>query len=122
MRIARAHLASSLPEDVVRTLKRVVRVEGRPGWDLEYRDARGDRVAVLVRGADTGIFTSVEVSSIEWSSAKRLGVRYWLTLVADVEGTARVASIQNPAGQVQDRTIDAHPTGWRLTWPVLDGE
>lgn len=75
-----------------------------------------------MRGTPADRFTSVEVSSIEWSSAKRLGVRYWLMGVADVRRSMRVAAIQNPAGQVQDRTIDVHPTGWRLTWPALDGD
>lgn len=120
IRAAREYLAGVLSGDAAASLVDVVREDGRPGWDLEYRDARGDRIAVLVRGSGAATFSSVEVSSVEWSSAKRLGVRYWLVLVADVDGAPRIAAIQNPAGQVQDRTIDAHPTGWRLTWPVLD--
>jgi hypothetical protein len=59
----------------------------------------------------------VDVSASEWRAARRLGTRYWLFLVTDVDGEPRVSSIQNPAGQVQDRTIDAVPTGWRLTSP-----
>ena len=121
VRAARAWLGTTLPAAAA-GLRRVAREHGCPGWDLEYRDERGDRVAVLVRETAAERFTNVEVSSIEWSSAKRLGVRYWLVLVADVRRVARIVAIQNPAGQVQDRTIDAHPTAWRLTWPALDGD
>ena len=50
-----------------------------------------------------------------------MGTRYWLVLVTDALGTPVVGALQNPAGQVQDRTVDAVPTAWRLTWPALDG-
>jgi len=110
-------LRAALPADRARSLRRAATSEGAPAWDLEYRDGDGERVAVLVRGTEADGFDAVEVSAAEWAAARRLGTRSWLMLVTDVLGVPRVAAIQNPAGQVQDRTIDAVPTGWRLTWP-----
>lgn len=111
-------LRASLPAKAVRTLRRARSRRAPASWDLEYRDASGERVAILVRASRTALFEAVDVSAAEWDAARRLGTRYWLFLVAGLMSNPRISRVQNPAGQVQDRTIDAVPTGWRLTWPA----
>jgi len=109
------HLRRTLPSGGARTLRRA---GSRAAWDLEFRDAKGDRIAILVRATRRATFDAVDVSDAEWNAARRQGVRSWLYLVTRVGSAPRITGIQNPAGQVQDRTIDAVPTAWRLTWPA----
>jgi hypothetical protein len=117
IRIVIERLRRFLRAELARTVRRPTGRGGGAAWDLEYLGDAGERVGVLVRGTRASRFEAVDVSASEWRAARRLGTRYWLFLVTDVDGEPRVSSIQNPAGQVQDRTIDAVPTGWRLTSP-----
>lgn len=118
VRAAVAALRASLPGDRADTLRRADRAAG---WDLEVRNDRGERVAIAVRGTSEAKFRAVAMTAAEWTAARRMGTRYWLVLVTGTLGTPVVGAIQNPAGQVQDRTIDVEPTAWRLTWPALGG-
>jgi hypothetical protein len=112
------HLRRTLPPGAARTLRRPRGRGGRAAWDLEYRDPRGERIAILVRATRRAAFEAVELSAAEWNAARRQGVRSWLYLVTRIGSAPRITTVQNPAGQVQDRTIDAVPTAWRLTWPA----
>lgn len=117
VRAAVAALRASLPGDRAGTTLR--RADPAAAWDLELRNDRGERIAIAVRGTPDAKARAVAMTAAEWTAARRLGTRYWLVLVTELDGNAVVGAIQNPAGQVQDRTIDVEPTAWRLTWPLL---
>jgi hypothetical protein len=118
IRAAEAALRTSLRREHARSLRRA---DAGAAWDLELRNDRGERVALLVRGTPERRVREIGVGALEWAAARRMGTRYWLIVVTEVFEAPVVGALQNPAGQVQDRTVDAVPTAWRLTWPALGG-
>ena len=90
-----------------------------PGWDIQYIDADGELVAIEVKGTSATAFTSIELTSGEWNAARKLGVRYWLYLVANCLGVSpKIQALPNPANLADDGGLEVTPVRWRLAKPM----
>src|SRR5262249_37139349 len=86
-----------------------------PGWDLEYRDERGELVAVEVKGTTGSQFAAIELTAGEWRAAQALGEHYWLYLVSECCSTSpKIQRLQNPAALVESGAAVAQPLVWRF--------
>ena len=71
--------------------------------------------AIGVKASAGPAFPSIELSSNEWASAKRLGAAYRLMLVAQVRTTSpQIQIIENPAALIEQGRIVIEPVMWRL--------
>lgn len=85
-----------------------------PGWDIDYTSSAGLN-AIGVKASAGPAFPSIELSSNEWASAKRLGAAYRLMLVAQVRTTSpQIQIIENPAALIEQGRIVIEPVMWRL--------
>lgn len=81
-----------------------------PGWDIDYRDAKGALQRVEVKGTIAAAFAGIELTANEMRAAKAHGPDYWLCLVAGCESEqARVQFIQNPAAKLAAGEWRARP-------------
>ncbi len=87
----------------------------KPGWDLQYVDARGVLQAVEVKTTTGPKFLNVELTAGEWAAALAKRDDYHLVLVADVYGKAKLQFISNPYGLVQAETARVEPLLYRFT-------
>ena len=86
-----------------------------PGWDIEYTDASGEKIAVEVKGASGSAFANFELTAGELTAAKLLRERYWLFLVCNCLGVSpRIERIQDPFGLIEKGTLAIDPTMWRV--------
>lgn len=86
-----------------------------PGWDIQYLKANGQLIAVEVKGTVLSRFTDIELTANEWAAAERLGVNYWLYLVAKCSTTSPIiAPIQDPYRKCSEGNFQAVPAAWRL--------
>ena len=109
-------LGESLNPTSAATLRWVAAAGEKPGWDIEYLDASGRRVAVEVKGTAAPRFEAVDLTQNEWHAAIRLGARYWLYLVAEcTTGAPTVQAIQDPARAVSEGRLAAEPATWRIS-------
>jgi hypothetical protein len=76
-----------------------------PGWDIEYMSS-GELNAIEVKASAGPAFPSIELSSNELASAKRLGAAYRLMLVAQVRTTSpQIQIIDNPAALIEQGIV-----------------
>ena len=88
-----------------------------PGWDIQYRNADGDLIAVEVKGTTASYFSTFELTQNELDAARRLSNRYWLYLVADCGGASpQIQRIQNPVSWVDEERINLKPIRWQASF------
>ncbi|SEP09077.1 protein of unknown function [Luteibacter sp. UNC138MFCol5.1] len=78
-----AHLIATLDPKLASTVRWVASEGETPGWDIEYRDARGELVRVEVKSTTGDKFVSFEITANELAAAKSYGAQYHLYLVAN---------------------------------------
>jgi len=92
-----------------------------PGWDIDYVDGNGQRVAIEVKGSIAQAFSSFELTVNELEAARAEGEHYWLYLVSDCGGTQpKVHPIQNPAQWIDQERITISPTRYRAEFLSSD--
>ena len=109
------HLSKTLSPTEASTLDWPARRGETPGWDIQYTNVTGDRIAIEVKGTKAKIFSSIDISENEWKAAKDLGDEYFLYLVTDALGTQPVISpLQNPAATIERTGLEIRPVMWRI--------
>ena len=89
--------------------------EKKWGWDIEYIDKKGKRVAVEVKGTKGPRFPTVEVTAKEWNAAKADRSQYWLYLVAEcMSNSPKIEKFQDPFALNQAGSWEATPLLWKL--------
>jgi Domain of unknown function (DUF3883) len=112
--IALQYLRQTLSFHEAATLRWTASEGDLPGWDIEYTSSAGLN-AIGVKASAGPAFPSIELSSNEWASAKRLGAAYRLMLVAQVRTTSpQIQIIENPAALIEQGRIVIEPVMWRL--------
>lgn len=112
--IALQYLRQTLSFHEAATLRWTASEGVLPGWDIEYTSSAGLN-AIGVKASAGPAFPSIELSSNEWASAKRLGAAYRLMLVAQVRTTSpQIQIIENPAALIEQGRIVIEPVMWRL--------
>lgn len=92
-----------------------------PGWDLEYRNAAGDRVLVEVKGTSASRFAAIEITANEWRAAATMRERYVLMLVADSLSRQPVIElIWDPVGKHELGEVSVEPAVLRLERARVD--
>jgi hypothetical protein len=88
-----------------------------PGWDIDFIDLAGQRIAVEVKGSAAGTFSSVELTANELEAAKREGKNYWLFLVSNCRSRRpKVQRLQDPARLIQEGRMKKTPIQYRVTF------
>ena len=109
----RRHLA----EDERESVDWVARRGQFPGWDIEYVDAEGRRVAVEVKGTTSGVFSTIEITPNEWAAAETVGPDYWLYLVTSCTSQSpRVFPLRDPFAGASRGDLILAPSGFRISW------
>ncbi len=90
-----------------------------PGWDIEYTDQSGSRIAVEVKGTTVSRFTSIELTAKEWKAAGAERDKYLVALVTFVFAQEPcIAMLRDPYGRVESGGLEVQPTGWRISNPI----
>jgi hypothetical protein len=86
-----------------------------PGWDIGFM-SKGQQYGVEVKSTTLGMFADVDITTNEWQTAQRLGDRYWLALVTEVEAKRpKIVWIRNPAKLAQEGTLLVLPQLFSLS-------
>lgn len=113
-RIVLSHLERLLDQRDAKTLRWVAAEGETPGWDIEYTSG-GQLWAVEVKATSGPAMPSVELTANEWASAKALGERYRLALVARTLTKApEVGFIDDVVNRVEQGEFGVEPLSWRL--------
>ena len=90
-----------------------------PGWDIEYTDQSGARIAVEVKGTTVARFTSIELTANEWKAAGAERDKYMIALVTSAFAQQPgIAMLRDPYGRVESGGLEVEPTGWRISNPI----
>lgn len=90
-----------------------------PGWDIEYIDQSGARIAVEVKGTTVLRFPSIELTANEWKAAGTERDKYIVALVTSAFAQQPcIAMLTDPYGRVESGGLEVEPTGWRITNPI----
>ena len=109
------HLRKTLSSGGRDSLRWVAQEGETPGWDISYEDDDGQLIAVEVKGTTLSRFSSLEMTSNEWSAAERMGSRYVLALVVRAASSkASLALMQNPFSAKERGLLAVEPLSWRL--------
>lgn len=86
-----------------------------PGWDIDYRDAKGLLQRVEVKGTIAAAFASIDLTANEMKAAKEHAAQYWLCLVAECETKQpKIQLIQNPARRIASGEWAASATAYAV--------
>lgn len=108
-------LRASLPERQADSVDWPARRGEAPGWDIQYRDAEGQLIAVEVKGTTSPGFTYVELTGNEWMAAEELRENYHLYLVASCLGKSpTIVFVRDPFGEHLHKRFEVKPASWRL--------
>ena len=87
----------------------------KPGWDIDYVDAKGVMQRVEVKGTQAAAFRSIEITANELSAAKCYGPEFSLYLVARCMSDApSVQVINNPYSMLEAGDWNIEPTAFRV--------
>ena len=90
-----------------------------PGWDIEYTDQSGARIAVEVKGTTVARYTSIELTANEWNAAGAERDKYMIALVTSAFAQEPgIAMLRDPYGRVESGGLEVEPTGWCITNPI----
>ena len=108
------YLSSTLHGKSLETLRWLARDGKTPGWDIEYKDGN-DYIAIEVKSTVERKFPSIELTDNEWNAARRLGEKYQLWLVAEVESSSpKMHVISDLSLRVKDGLMTADPMRWEI--------
>jgi len=109
------HLKDTLSGRAKKNLHWRARSGEVPGWDIDYKDANGRKVAVEVQGTGGSSFSNIEITGKEWEAACRLGRQFCLYLVARCRSKEPVIEVLRNLKQMHcNRKILLQPTSFRL--------
>ena len=108
-------LKVNLPADVRESVEWIAKNGQTPGWDIEYYDKNNSLVAVEVKGTESSLFYSIEITANEWNAAISKKDNYWLYIVTlTLSKEPIISRIQNPVRQVEIENFQILPTAWKL--------
>ena len=108
-------LRSTLPEVCRDSVDWIAQRLLVPGWDIEYTNSIGCRIAVEVKGTSMARFSAVELTANEWKAAQKERQNYVIALVASVfSSSPRISLLRDPYGRMEQGALEVEPTGWRL--------
>jgi hypothetical protein len=103
----------SVPEK--KSLRWVAHEKEYPGWDIEYKKARGQRVFIEVKGTSAARMYSFDITANEWEAAKNQRGKFWLCLVGKCTTNKPLTQwLRNPHAMFQKREMGLTPASYKV--------